>query len=74
MDTFLRFGRDPKTKGRDAKTDNDGNEISGWANNNGAQNIVEVQDRLLHFKLEVRPEIERYIGPEVKPEIDLVWS
>ena len=50
VDTFLRFGRDPKTKGRDAKTDNDGNEISGWANNNGAQNIVEVQDRLLHLK------------------------
>ena len=50
VDTFLRFGRDPKTKGRDAKTDDDGNEISGWANNNGAQNIIEVQDRLLHLK------------------------
>ena len=72
MDTFLRFGRDPKTKGRDAKTDNDGNEISGWANNNGAQNIVEVQDRLLHLKSppEVGPEIGLYIGPEVKLEID----
>ena len=59
MDTFLRFGRDPKTKGRDAKTDNDGNEISGWANNNGAQNIVEVQDRLFQSNPEVEPEIDR---------------
>ena len=50
VDTFLRFGRDPKTKGREAKTDDDGNEISGWANNNGAQNIIEVQDRLIHSK------------------------
>ena len=64
MDTFLRFGRDPKTKGREAKTDDDGNEISGWANNNGVQNIIEVQDRLL--KIVSQPEV----GPEMKPEIE----
>ena len=59
VDTFLRFGRDPKTKGRDAKTDDDGNEISGWANNNGAQNIVEVQDRLLHLKSSLNRKLDR---------------
>ena len=64
VDTFLRFGRDPKTKGREAKTDDDGNEISGWANNNGVQNIIEVQDRLL--KIVSQPEV----GPEMKPEIE----
>ena len=59
VDTFLRFGRDPKTKGRDAKTDDDGNEISGWANNNGAQNIIEVQDRLLHLKSSLSWKLDR---------------
>ena len=59
VDTFLRFGRDPKTKGREAKTDDDGNEISGWANNNGAQNIVEVQDRLLHLKSSLNRKLDR---------------
>ena len=59
VDTFLRFGRDPKTKGRDAKTDDDGNEISGWANNNGAQNIIEVQDRLLHLKSSLNRKLDR---------------
>ena len=59
VDTFLRFGRDPKTKGREAKTDDDGNEISGWANNNGAQNIIEVQDRLLHLKSSLNRKLDR---------------
>ena len=59
VDTFLRFGRDPKTKGREAKTDDDGNEISGWANNNGAQNIIEVQDRLLHLKSFLNRKLDR---------------
>ena len=50
---------EPKTKGREAKTDDDGNEISGWANNNGAQNIIEVQDRLLHLKSSLNRKLER---------------
>ena len=40
--TFFSYAKDPKTKGREGKTDMDGNILSAWSSDNGQQLIAEL--------------------------------
>ena len=44
VDTYLRFARNPKTKGREEKVNADGTIISGWSDPSGVHNVVEVTE------------------------------